>query len=183
MRISAAGSKGRQAGVTLIELMVVLVVLSVLTAVTTMALPPRVTDAERAAGDLAATIAGLSDQAIVESRPLGLDMSVTGWRVVSFREGRWEPTGTAAPTGAQLGYSVEAADDFALPEEAEEGEILIRRRGATAETETVPAPAPAIVFDPVGEATAATITITGEGARYAVTIGPFGEVEVARAED
>lgn len=91
MPISAAGCKRREAGFTLVELMVVLVIIGLMSAVVMFALPdPRGTLRQEAVR-LAARAHAARDMAVVSSRPVRLRLDATGYAFDQRRAGRWSP--------------------------------------------------------------------------------------------
>lgn len=81
----------REAGLTLLELMVVVTILSILTISVSLAMRgsrTQATSLERASL-FQARVAQLHDQAIYGQSVRGVFVSNTGWRVAHYNDGRW----------------------------------------------------------------------------------------------
>ena len=138
-------------GFTLIELMVVITVIGLASAAAVLAMPDtrgRLTDE---AARFAARARSAHDAAIVESRPVSLWVTETGYGFDQWRGGRWSPM--EPPLGVEQWRPGTAAAG------------LVRER---------------VTFDTTGLADRPlTITLTREGARTDVVIEPDGRAHVA----
>ena len=181
MRILAVGNNN-QAGLTLVELLVVLAVMAVLTGVVVLSLPPAPGPSQRIAQEVAALTKRLGDRAIMEGRPMGLYVTGEGWQPALFADGAWQML-PARPLDEDDSLRLDLAleDQVVLPEEEEAAAIILARR-TSSEEEAPPPPPPDIVFDPVGEVTPFRLTVTGPKANWRVITDPFGKVEVRRGE-
>ena len=182
MRILAAGnSSSRQTGLTLIEIMVVLVLMALVTSLAVVSLNPGRSDAEKTARSLASTLEGLSFAAIAQARSTGLTLDNDIWQGYAFRDGAWNPIGSAQATGradTDVQIAMRIADEFEFPDEDNNNVRLLLRGGPTEEE---PAPQPPLQFSPVGDVSPATFSVVGPEQSWTVILAANGDVEVRRA--
>ncbi|MEM9233521.1 MAG: type II secretion system minor pseudopilin GspH [Pseudomonadota bacterium] len=185
MTISAAGNNhAALRGFTLVELLVILIVLALVSGVVLTALPRSGADAQKAAYRLAGYAEARTDQAVLEGRPLGIDL-VEG-RLASFSYGEDGWRRMAAPRSLSIDermiLTLTANDDFALEVEEEDAELLFR---SSDEEDEAPArlSAPPVIFDPTGEVTPFTLRIDDRGDAFVVDVSASGQLEVRRAKN
>ena len=143
----------RQAGFTLVELMVVLAVMGLLAGVAVWRWPAGNGRVRADAIALSSRIAAARDQAILSGRPLALEVDAAGYRFVERGEQGWQPVTEAALRERQWSRGV--------------------RPGASA------AAAARLGFDSVGlPDRALDLTLTGTNASAVVEIAADGEVSV-----
>jgi len=142
----------RQAGFTLVELMVVLAVLALAATVVILSIPSgsaRITDE---ADRLAARIAALRDLAIIEGRPMAIVIS---------------PSGYGFERRARAGWELLPGRGFTRHDWPSGVRLIQPARGAPLR----------IAFDPVGMTSARTILAIGDGVVTArLTVTATGEV-------
>ncbi|WOI54371.1 type II secretion system minor pseudopilin GspH [Parvularcula sp. LCG005] len=185
MRILAAGSnRNHQRGLSLVELLVVLIVIGLISGVAVMAIAPRASEAERAATRFAGTVEQLLDMAIVEARPVGIDVAATSISVRRFSAGSWQAVALPRTAGARVtdvSLELSVSDEFDLPEADDNDSIDLMFRQAPAKSaETTRMPV--IVFSPVGEVTPFTLMFAGQDENWFVTVDRFASVEVRRGQ-
>lgn len=78
-----------QSGFTLVELMVVLVILGLMASVVILSLPDGRNDLEQDAQIFAARTAALRDNAILQSRPMAVQVTPSGYSFLERRKGAW----------------------------------------------------------------------------------------------
>ena len=138
-------------GFTLIELMVVITVIGLASAAAVLAMPDTRGRLADEATRFAARARSAHDAAIIESRPVSLWVTETGYGFDQWRDGRWSPM--EPPLGVEQWRPGTAAAG------------LVRER---------------VTFDTTGLADRPlTITLTREGARTDVVIEPDGRAHVA----
>ena len=77
------------AGFTLVELMVVLVIFGLMASVVILSLPDGNTDLEQDAQRFAARTAALRDNAILQSRPMAVQVTPSGYSFLERRKNSW----------------------------------------------------------------------------------------------
>jgi type II secretion system protein H len=180
MPTSSAGNepKRRQAGLTLVELLIVMVIMAVVGAVVLLTAPSKPGDAERTARAMAALIPQLADEAVTRSRPIGLAAG-TELTIHEAEGGRWRETRSiGTPPTVRL---VLTPADEVLPAEPPSGKTLLVYRPPGVEVEPPPPPPP-VTFSPAGGVTPFDLLVEDADGAYRITVGPVGEVEVARED-
>jgi general secretion pathway protein H len=142
----------REAGFTLVELMVVLAVMGLLAGVAVWRWPAGDGRVRSDAVALSSRIAAARDQAILSGRPLALELDAAGYRFVQRGEEGWAPVAEPA---------------------------LRERRWSKGVTPGANAAAARLGFDSVGlPDRALDLTLTARNARAIVAIAADGEVSV-----
>lgn len=93
MRLMATRSEQKEAGFTLVELMVVIVIIALATATVVLVMPETGGSLQSEAERFAARAKAARDGAIVESRAAALDVGAGGYDVSRRVDGEWQPTG------------------------------------------------------------------------------------------
>ena len=179
MPTSAPGSNRRaQSGLTLVEVLAVIGLSALMTAVVLLTVAPGTSDAETAARGFAGRVAGLSDRAVVTGRAVGLSAGAE-LTIHDFGADGWSPAGTVAlPEGVQADPT---AEDELLPQDpVPKGTLVIYRPPGEEAQEEVPPPP--VTFGATGEATPFSAVFDDGDEAWIVSVGPFGDVEVAREE-
>ncbi|MEM9988761.1 MAG: hypothetical protein AAF723_04505, partial [Pseudomonadota bacterium] len=123
----------------------------------------------------------LSDRAIVEGRPMGIFVDEGGWQAAAFEEGEWiKSTLLRHEDEDQLTFNLMLNDEFVLPEDAQNEEVVLSFQGRESPSTDIFMPPP-IVFDPVGEVTPFTLSVVGGDELWQIEMSRFGEAEVLRA--
>ncbi|MEP2988054.1 MAG: type II secretion system minor pseudopilin GspH [Parasphingorhabdus sp.] len=78
-----------QAGFTLVELLIVIGILGLLTSLVVLSLPGGSGALEQDAQRFAARTAALRDNAILQSRPMAVQVTASGYSFLQRRDGRW----------------------------------------------------------------------------------------------
>ncbi|WP_162178285.1 type II secretion system minor pseudopilin GspH [Parvularcula oceani] len=181
MPTSRAGtSRTLQRGVTLVELLVVIMIMGVVGAVVLFSVPARISEAERAARELAGQVPALSDAAVTSGRTVGLDLREGRLMLLGYENDRWRETG-GVPIGPDLRLDLSPADEVLPPDPPSEGQLIFYRPPGE-EEEELPPPPP-VLFSPTGEATPFSVRIEDEEAAWVVRVDAMAEAGVARAED
>jgi len=79
----------RETGFTLVELMVVLVIFALMASVALLSFPDGSSDLEQDAQRFAARTAALRDNAILQSRPMAVQVTPSGYSFLERRKGAW----------------------------------------------------------------------------------------------
>ena len=111
---SAGAVSRREAGFTLIELMVVLVIVALASAAVVVALPSGSTGLRQQATSFAARAVAARNAAIAGARPVRLVADATGYRVEERRGGRWLAWGGKAGRTVAWDRGTVAAIDGAV---------------------------------------------------------------------
>lgn len=149
----------RQAGFSLVELMIVVFIIGLMSAVIVLSAPTTRSDLQKDAGQLQAFIEAAADEAIVSGRPYGV--SAEGGIVRSLR---WENGGWTFVSGASLGA---------------DSQILLEAVPGSNETNN---PAPLVWFDPNGMGQPGEFRLVGDGEEALMRVGRDGRVSVASPE-
>lgn len=80
---------GDQAGFTLVELLIVIGILGLLTSLVVLSLPGGSGALEQDAQRFAARTAALRDNAILQSRPMAVQVTASGYSFLQRRDGSW----------------------------------------------------------------------------------------------
>lgn len=173
----ARAQAGPQAGLTLIEVLVVIGLMGLMTAIVVLTVPPRAGEAELAARAFSREVASLADQAVVRGRTVGLGEAEGGLSAYAYADG-WAPS-RALAGGEGLRTALTPADEVLPPDPVPTGTLLVYRPpGEEAAPEVPPPP---VLFAPTGEVTPFAARFEGDRETWVVTVGAFGEAEVARA--
>lgn len=135
----------RDAGFSLVEVMVAMFVAALAAAAVIVAIPPSAPEAEQAAHKLAAALTRAQHAAVIEGAPLGLIVAAHHYRFAVWDEGSWRELDRTSGLGPQEwpdGLLVSAVTEMAS-DGAQDG-------------------VPALTFDETGGATPFSIHISGE---------------------
>jgi hypothetical protein len=159
--------------------MVVVVVMGVLGAITVLSLPPRQTEAERAARAFAGAVPGIADRAVIEARTIGLSQA-DGLTLHAYGPEGWAEEGRV-PIEGEARAALRPADEV-LPPDPPSGKTLLvyRPPGERLQEEEEAAPPPPIAFGPTGEVTPFEAAFTDEAGSWIVAVDALGEAEVRR---
>lgn len=80
---------GKDAGFTLVELLVVITVIGLMASVAVLSLPNRRPDTQEDVERLAARLQLAADMAVLSGRPTGVEFSRDKYRILVRRQGRW----------------------------------------------------------------------------------------------
>lgn len=144
----------RQAGMSIIEVLMVVFIIGLTAGIVTLTIPQRPTEEQASAQAFAQVLRDAQDRAILSGQPTGIRLSETGYAFVQWRRERWNPQGRP--------------------------EVLPRRLNIVRRTEQVDAPEswPDIIFDPTGIVEPAEFELRGRGARFDITLQETGEVRL-----
>ncbi len=78
-----------ETGFTLVELMIVLVILGLMASIVVLSFPDGSNDLEQDAQIFAARTAALRDNAILQSRPMAVQVTPSGYSFLGRRQGSW----------------------------------------------------------------------------------------------
>ncbi|GAB5484332.1 MAG: hypothetical protein Pars93KO_07660 [Parasphingorhabdus sp.] len=78
-----------ETGFTLVELMIVLVILGLMASIVVLSFPDSSNDLEQDAQIFAARTAALRDNAILQSRPMAVQVTPSGYSFLERRKGAW----------------------------------------------------------------------------------------------
>lgn len=81
--------KYHEAGFTLVELMIVLVIMGLMASIVVLSFPDGSSDLEQDAQKFAARTAALRDNAILQSRPMAVQVTPSGYSFLERRKGAW----------------------------------------------------------------------------------------------
>ncbi|GAA0477876.1 hypothetical protein GCM10009096_19730 [Parasphingorhabdus litoris] len=81
--------KNHETGFTLVELMIVLVILGLMASIVVLSFPDDRNDLEQDAQIFAARTAALRDNAILQSRPMAVQVTPSGYSFLERRKGAW----------------------------------------------------------------------------------------------
>lgn len=156
-----------QRGVTLIELLVVLAILALMAGAVAFNLPPARDDAKREAERFAALLSAAANEAIVDGRPLRVEIAPTAYSFWRFERGEWRAADESeAISGRALnGVAMETVvEDPAMRNESRPTgtEAVVRR----------------IFLDPIGAAAPFTVDFTSRRERWRVERGIDGTITV-----
>jgi len=111
------GTIRHDAGITLIELLIVMTILAVL-AVGVMLVPLNhgTTATTRDSDRLRQQLASLQDLALYQRAPMGLDMSSRQMQTVAWRAGDWQPQGKAIRWSGNVRFTAAAPRGIDTPD-------------------------------------------------------------------
>ncbi|MGE0410176.1 MAG: type II secretion system minor pseudopilin GspH [Amphiplicatus sp.] len=156
-----------QRGVTLIELLVVMAILALTTMIVVLSAPPVRGPAKDEAERFAARLSAALESAVIAGGPLRLDVTRTGYRFWRFEDGEWAPA--SAPLAPRL-----LAREVALAVESADAAFANEPKARMAEDD-----ARHILLDATGMAEPFAVDFADARARWRVSLGALGEIEVA----
>ncbi|MFC7050299.1 type II secretion system minor pseudopilin GspH [Emcibacter nanhaiensis] len=154
-------TQDRQAGFTLVELMVVIVIIGMISAVVVLNMPSPASDLEQETEKLAARLRLAAEESIMAGELTGVRITPEGYAFVIYRRGHWLPLDLPSgqwPEGAVV--------------------RLVRDRLPVELTENLPENSPSIWFDPLGNQMSFSIDISGIDDNIKVSGEENGEIIV-----
>lgn len=144
----------RQAGMSIIEVLMVVFIVGLTAGIVTLTIPQRPTTEQASAQAFAAVLRDAQDRAILSGQPTGIKLSEGGYAFVQWHREQWFPQGRP--------------------------EVLPPRLNIVRRTEQADAPDnwPDIIFDPTGIVEPAAFELRGRGARFDITLQETGEVRL-----
>jgi general secretion pathway protein H len=124
--------RGDESGFTLIELMVVLVIIGLAATAVILAMPEPGGSVESEAERFAARAKAARDSAIVEARPVALNVDASGYAVVRRSDGQWRSAAQyewSQGTEAEARGTLEGGTRFDSTGLAEPLRLILSRRG------------------------------------------------------
>ncbi|MEM1410476.1 MAG: prepilin-type N-terminal cleavage/methylation domain-containing protein [Pseudomonadota bacterium] len=173
MRISSTGRN--EAGLTLVELLVVLAIIGLSTALVVVAAPRKGSDLAVATRLVEREVAGLRDSAVSRSALFALAIDAARLDRFEAKDGAWTLIEqTTLP--AAVGVTLETGVGWSLPEHEEE----VRLGGVFQQTEEAAEEEfrPPIVFTPEGSVTPFSVLLRQDQSSVIIRVGPFGRVTV-----
>ncbi|NRA30100.1 MAG: prepilin-type N-terminal cleavage/methylation domain-containing protein [Parvularculaceae bacterium] len=164
-----------EAGVTLVELLVVLLIIGLSVSFVVFSVPRGQSDLAKATTLVEREIAGLRDSAVSNVAIFGL--TIDGRRLDRFRagEGEWLLAQQTELPGRVV-VKVQSEEGWSLPEHEEE--ISLGGVFEQQEREGEGAFRPAIVFSPEGGVTPFSVTLRDRSDSVTIRVGPFGRMQV-----
>jgi general secretion pathway protein H len=163
MPTSAIGNRlPRDAGVTLVEAMTALMIVGLMAGAVVMAAPGPDRKVRQEVERFAARAVLASEESIIANRTIALVVTHEGYGFERLEDNGWFPAEHRSPLGFR-----------AWPNGLE---------ARVEESTTAPSDPRVVRFDAVGNATPASIVMSGAGARWRVVVQGTGQVDVARAE-
>ncbi|WP_370337741.1 type II secretion system minor pseudopilin GspH [Parvularcula marina] len=181
----AAGTKTvRSRGFTLVELLVVMVVMALVSGILLTSLPQRKSEAQRAALTLSELTQRLSDQAVIEGRAYGMDVTEGTLLLYRYAQGGWQrrPVPGEARLDDEIFLTLMAGEEFDLPDEEESGELLFRNRNGEAQSRTEKI-RPAVIFNPAGDQTPFKLRVSDRENAYLLEVTALNSREVHHASE
>lgn len=167
MPILATGNnrrRAREAGFSLVELMVVIFLMGLISGVVALTLPPQMSAAEREAQRLAARLHLAMEDAVMTGDALGFGANARGYGFFRLRRGQWRQIEDDRMFGAQ---------------DWEPGvSAIIETRGFTLEPDGAEDLRPVIRFDPLGGATPFAIVLRQERSTLRIVGDAGGAVRI-----
>lgn len=154
-----ARTLSRDAGFSLLEILAVLVIIGVMSAVVVLSLTPPRPAAQDRADQFVLRVNQLAKEAIYSGRPNALSISEEGLHLMQFANGRWTAL-QAIPFEGRIKTVLEIEDERVrdIPEE----------------------PSPLILFEPTGEVTDFSLTVSGTGLDLRLFRADDGTIQLGR---
>jgi general secretion pathway protein H len=146
----------RDAGMTLVEVMMVIFIIGLATTVAVMTLPPRERPEARVLREVETALMQAQDRAVLTGEVIGLQQTEAGFELLSWTGEEWLPL-----QGGTLRLP-DGVDVEILPPDDQ------RRTGQAAPER--------IVFNPLGRAEPVTLAVSWQGWSERVELNPDGEV-------
>lgn len=164
-----------EAGVTLVELLVVLLIIGLSVSFVVFSVPRGQSDLAKATALVEREIAGLRDSAVSNVAIFGLTIEDRRLDRFLAGEGQWQLAQQTELPG-RVSANVQSEEAWSLPEHEEEinlGGVFEER-----EREAEEAFRPGIVFSPEGGVTPFSVTLRDRGDSITIRVGPFGRMQV-----
>ena len=161
-------AKERDAGFSLMEILVVVFIIGLLSSVVIMTLPDQKTEERKAADDLSRMLVLASREAILLGEPVRWQHDENGGAFHRYSLGEWK----------DLGYDERAYADFYLQEDIRVQVKLLDYEGfrelSDERDKAEKEKPPAVVFLATGEATSAQIVLSGPEQDVTINVSPDG---------
>lgn len=168
---SRTGEACAEAGLTLVELLVVLTILAFAASVVVLNAPPSRPPARDAAELFAARVQSALDAGVVQGAAYRLEVESSEYRIARYDGAQWAPVIRENAARDGFSFRVELAEAAADNSLALDGE----RQGGNGEEEWFVAP-----LDPVAGGSPFNAYFESRRGDWTVAIGPEGAVKVAR---
>ncbi|NNU17109.1 prepilin-type N-terminal cleavage/methylation domain-containing protein [Parvularcula sp. ZS-1/3] len=159
-----------EAGVTLVELLVVMLIIGMAAGMVLFAIPNEPSALGQISQQLERDVAALRDQAVAESAHYAVDISPEGYGIYRAEEGQWVLLAARAVPSV-VGFELTSQEAFALPEHRED--ILL---GLPFTEEDEGAFDPEIHFAPDGSVTPFAVKLGQGRLKTVISVDAFGRI-------